>query len=73
MPPENIYACTAPGADFPEYVSLNRSDAGMTVSVRSPKKADGSPGDTAMATLDREQAKALAHALRIHLTPTTEA
>jgi hypothetical protein len=40
--PKNIYAHTAPGADYPEYVSVNATDDPdkFTVSVRSPPKVE---------------------------------
>lgn len=37
----NIFAYTAPGADYPEYVSVNRRETGVEITVRSPKKYGG--------------------------------
>ncbi len=31
---ENLYAYTAPGCEYPGYVSINRTEAGIEVSVR---------------------------------------
>jgi len=37
--PKNIFAYTAPGADYPEFLSINREDDGrVTVTVRGPSQ-----------------------------------
>lgn len=60
----NVFAYTAPGASYPEYVSVNQSGHdGYSITVRSPRKEDGSEGSQAMITLDGDQARALAVAL----------
>ena len=48
----NIYAYTAPGADFPEYVSVNRVAGGVEITVRSPK---GQGGHTSTVRLSFEE------------------
>ncbi|MDH6265557.1 hypothetical protein M2360_000947 [Rhizobium sp. SG_E_25_P2] len=60
----NIHAFTAPGASYPEYISVNKSGDSYSVSVRSPRKEDGSVGDAATITLDGDQFRALAKALQ---------
>jgi hypothetical protein len=67
----NMFAYTAPGADYPEYISVNRrqGDGMIEITVRSPKKADGSCGDTASIVLHRGQLGGLFYALRDELTP----
>jgi hypothetical protein len=67
MPPDNLYAYTAPGADMPEFVSVNKADGGgIDIVVRSPKEFGSA---TAQIALNRDQTRALYHALQIHLTP----
>jgi hypothetical protein len=34
----NIFAWTAPGADYPEFVSINERDGKFIVTVRGPKR-----------------------------------
>lgn len=58
MERENVAAYTPPGANYPCYVSFNRSgDYGLqiAVTIRGDKKSDGSCGDTVTATLTQEQ------------------
>jgi hypothetical protein len=51
----NVYAYTALG-DYPEYISVNvNEDSTVEITVRSPRKADGSCGDTATAKLSGEE------------------
>lgn len=63
--PKNVYAHTAPGASYPEYISVNETDDPnlFTVSVRSPAGDDGSCGDTAQITLTMQQMEELAGAI----------
>lgn len=57
----NIFAYTAPGADFPEFVSVNSDTAGkISISVRSPKAGGGA---VAAAPLNRAKARELGLAL----------
>ena len=66
MPPENVFAYTAPGNDFPGFVSVNKTAAGgLDIIVRSPKENGGA---TAQMALTREQAAALAKAM-VEATP----
>jgi hypothetical protein len=42
----NLFAYTAPGADYPEYISINREDDGrITITVRGPKRKPGELGN----------------------------
>ena len=63
--PENIYAHTASGTDYPEFISVNETDdpETITVLVRSPRKEDGACGDTAQIALTMGQADELAGAV----------
>lgn len=39
---QNLYAYTAPGCEYPGYVSINRTESGIEVSVReAPALVDG--------------------------------
>lgn len=41
-----LFAYTAPGADYPEYVSINREDDGrVTITVRGPKRPPFNPNE----------------------------
>ena len=68
---KNIFAHTAPGADYPEFVSINEQDDGrITVCVRGPKKmhagaarAFEGPGETVDMTLPREKIAELIQSL----------
>lgn len=61
----NVYAHTAPGASYPEYISVNETDDPnlFTIVVRSPAKPDGSCGDAAQITLTMAQTEELAGAI----------
>lgn len=67
----NLFAYTALGVNYPEYISVNRrkSDGMIEITVRSPKKSDGSCGDTATITLHRGHLGGLFDVLRDELTP----
>lgn len=57
----NIYAYTAMDRSYPPYVSINRTDkGGVSITARSPAKADGSCGDSAMIELTQDQFSELA-------------
>jgi hypothetical protein len=62
--PKNLFAFTAPGADFPEYISVNRYDGSTDIrlDVRSPRPPNGS-GENAYIVLAPEQARTLGLAL----------
>lgn len=48
----NVYAHTAPGGSYPEYLSVNvNEDSTVEITVRSPRKEDGSCGDAATIKL----------------------
>lgn len=51
----NVYAYTAPGSNYPEYISINRTSDGMEITVRSHAKQDGACGDTASIILSNEE------------------
>ncbi len=59
MKDRNIFAFTAPGADLPEYVSINRRDEEIYITVRSPNG-----GPTAEMRLPYDQLDGLIRALR---------
>lgn len=59
MNDRNIFAFTAPGSDFPEYVSINRRAEEIYITVRSP-----SGGPTAEMRLPYDQLDDLIRALR---------
>jgi hypothetical protein len=59
MDNRNIFAFTAPGSNFPEYVSINRRDEEIYITVRSP-----SGGHTAEMRLPYDQLDDLIRALR---------
>jgi hypothetical protein len=61
MSPRNIFAFTPPGADFPEFISVNRGLAdAISVMVRSPKSSGGAVGQM---NLTPEKARELGLAL----------
>jgi len=53
----NIYAyTTSTDGSYPEYLSVNANEDGtVEITVRSPRKADGSCGDTATIKLTAKQ------------------
>lgn len=59
MNDRNIFAYTAPGSDFPDYLSINRKDERVVVTVRG-----GRGGDLAEMTLPQEELDKLIYALR---------
>lgn len=59
MKDRNIFAYTAPGGPYPEYVSINRVDGEIYISVRSP---DGGP--TAKMRLPADRLDEMIYALR---------
>lgn len=38
---QNITAYTAPGAEYPEFISVNLKHGGVSITVRSPANKDG--------------------------------
>lgn len=59
----NVFAYTAPGGNYPEYISVNvNRDGSVDVIVRS-KAENGNSGDTASITLEPEQVVKLKKAL----------
>ena len=71
IPPVNIFAFTAPGANYPAYISVNQDGDGQTlwITVRGKVKAPtiekpfAMPGDWSSLPLSREQAHELGRAL----------
>ena len=61
--PRNIFAYTAPGSNFPEYLSLNIWEGGVQLTVRSAVD-DG--GTQAMIRLSELELQRLVDALSIH-------
>lgn len=60
----NIFARTAPGGSYPQYVSVNETSvAAVEVTVRSPAGADGCCGATAAAVLSKDEALELARSI----------
>jgi hypothetical protein len=57
---KNLYAFTAPGADMPEYISVNMVKEGVTITVRGSKEYGS---HTAIIALTDEQAAELKEAL----------
>jgi hypothetical protein len=61
MKDRNIFAYTAPGADYPEFISINRKDGRIEVTVRS----QGSGGDKmGLMVLPQDRLDELIYALR---------
>lgn len=59
MKDRNIFAYTAPGSDFPDYLSINRRDERIVVTIR------GNHGsDLAEMILPQEELDKLIYALR---------
>lgn len=73
----NVYALTkpTPAAGYPEYVSVNTSGiAGhkVSITVRSPPKADNTCGDTATIELALDEAAELARCIMDHVFYTAD-
>jgi hypothetical protein len=62
----NIFAYTAPGSNYPEFISVNSAENGLVeIIVRHKVKEDGRCGDAASILLTKEQALQLSAALLI--------
>lgn len=59
MRDRNIFAYTAPGSDYPDYLSINRKDERIVVTVRGNRG-----GDLAEMALPQEELDKLIYALR---------
>lgn len=59
----NIAACTAPGSNYPEFVSINLVEGRVEITVRSAAKSDGWCGDTAVMSMTGAQFEMLARDL----------
>jgi hypothetical protein len=54
----NIFAYTAPGCNYPEYISVNEDDEkNVTITVREARQSDGGCGHTVCVMLTQEQFK----------------
>lgn len=51
----NLYAHTAPGCNYPPFISINGDEKHVEIHVRSEAKPDGACGDQAMISLTREE------------------
>lgn len=58
----NIYAYTAPGANFPEFISINDNDGKVEVTVRGPSGDAQAP--TVLAELPKDEVPSLIEALQ---------
>jgi len=56
---KNLFAYTAPGTDFPEFLSINRqADGRITVTVRGPSRhVEGEHGWVTMTLPEHELSK----------------
>lgn len=60
----NVFAYTAPGSSYPEYLSLNVDEHfNLVITVRGEAKGDGSCGETVNITLTPQQVQSLARTL----------
>lgn len=70
----NLFAYTAPGTNYPNYMALNRNEDGsLVLDARGPATADGKCGATIQVPVPREEAKRFIHALIDGLIPTDAA
>jgi hypothetical protein len=62
---KNLFAFTAPGTTYPEFISVNTEDGSnvVEITVREKAKLDGACGQTATISISRHQALELASAL----------
>ncbi|MDE2096840.1 MAG: hypothetical protein KGL39_06295 [Patescibacteria group bacterium] len=66
----NIFAWTAPGANYPAFVSINdRGADGITLDARGPVQPDGKCGETIQITLPVRQLAEIARALVCEVIP----
>lgn len=64
MAGDNVFAFTAPGIYYPEFVSVNAVEDSIEFIVRSPANPiSATCGSTAMARIPRAQARELAEKL----------
>lgn len=60
----NVFAYTAPGVNYPQFISINREENGeVSITVRSAAWGDGTCGDVATAVLSLEEFRNLANQL----------
>lgn len=50
----NIAAYTSPEPNYPSYISVNASDAGVEITIREQAAADGTCGRTVSILLDNK-------------------
>jgi hypothetical protein len=66
----NIFAWTAPGANYPAFVSINQqADGTFTLDARQPVQADGSCGVTISIPLPLRELAEMAKALICEVIP----
>lgn len=73
--PRNIYAYTAPGADFPEFISVNeriddQGNKSVVITARGTKVNGGATVDVA---LTRDEAMRLYASLQAWVAPSDQA
>ena len=67
--PRNIFAWTAPGANYPAFVSINDRDGKITLDARGPVEADGKCGQTIQIQLSPLNLAELGKALICEVIP----
>lgn len=60
---DNIFAYTAPGCNYPEFVSVNIRDGKVVLTARAAAKADGACGDTVDVDLPPQVVREMARKL----------
>ncbi len=65
----NIFAWTAPGANYPAFVSINDRHGTITLDARGPIQADGKCGETVQIELPTRQLAEIARALVCEVIP----
>ena len=68
----NIYAYTAPGTNYPEFISVNMLGDEVEIIVRTAAWGDGTCGNTASIRLSKNRALDLSAALLIGTETTQE-
>lgn len=67
----NLAAYTAPGCNYPEFISINKEENGnISVTVRSPRKDDQTCGDIACIEIDEPHFDILLNYFQLRLAET---
>ena len=61
---ENIASYTEPSSNYPQYISINRKDGHVEITVRSKCKPFGVCGDTAMVKLSESDWSTIVHKIK---------